>query len=106
MSKDYKGVSGFGVKLQVFDISRIIGREVSLGEVSVDDLVRAISDERVSVKEAGDLWSGPGDYYLVVPGLTLSEVYFNAPQYAEAMEELGFDVDIDELRLVSDYVIT
>ena len=87
-------------------LSTVMGHEVKSSDVSIDDLEDKIHDKRILVKDSGNLWTEPGDFYLVIPGATFSQVYYNGPAYAEAMKELGIEVDLENLALVSDVLIS
>ena len=109
MGIDYCGVGGIGIEIDDDMKELISNKYYSKNEMDEDDddyeevyFSEILDDAGIEYSEAGCSYSGDLNYYLLVDGSTLLEVQNNTEEFIKKLKDIGINITIEDLQVVSD----
>ena len=107
MSVDYDGVGGIGILLTDEIIEKLMDGNLFTKEEWDNDKYECVERLNVSYQTAGNAYSGDTHFYLLVEGSTLAEINYNADEFINwLVNNLGFNIDYNDLMVISDIYVS
>tara|TARA_R110000744_G_scaffold281118_2_gene393060 strand:- start:154 stop:498 length:345 start_codon:yes stop_codon:yes gene_type:complete len=110
MGVDYSGIGGIGIELTDDMKEMISDKYYSVNNIDEDDddyeniyFSEILDDSGLEYSEAGsEGYGGEGRYYLLVDGNTLLEVQNNTDEFIKNLKNVGIEITIEDLQVISD----
>lgn len=110
MGISYDGVGGIGIELTEEIIQKLIAANIFTEEEWEDDYytcLDTIGDTwGVLFGTGGSHYSGDLNHYIFVDGSNLKEIMENYPNFLEKLKNVGVELSIEDLKLISDYSVS
>ncbi len=106
MGTSYIGVGGIGIKITKGIVQKFIDNGHFTQEEWNGDFDECLYKIDLEYKRSGNFYCGErGPIYVFVPGNNLKEINENAEQFIENFKKFGVEISIEDLKVVSDYLI-
>jgi hypothetical protein len=106
MGIDYSGVCGIGVKVNDEIVDKFIENNIFDRGDWEDDPDYCLEKANFIYGAAGSYYSGEVCYYLFVDGANLAGINKNAPAFVDSLSKLGISIDVDDLIMIEDILVS
>ena len=105
MGVDHSSVGGIGIKFTE-DMKQTMIDESLFTEDEWDDSSEECMEEiGIPYNQAGNSYSGNIEYYFIVNGETLEDVNNNADGFVSKFKKYGINLSVNELKVISEYLV-
>jgi hypothetical protein len=106
MSIDYEGVGGIGIKLTDDLIKKLIEKNIFTKDEWKEDAYECLERLNIYYQQAGNVFIGIYDWYLMVDGYNLKEINENVDQFIiDIKNKIGIDLTLSDLKVIEDCFI-
>ena len=102
MGVDFDGVGGVGILFTDEMMDKAIAKGKFTREEWEDDPCGCIETLEMLYATAGSAYTGNEWRYLFVSGETLPEVNDRAPAFISALADIGIEIGLEDLKIISD----
>ena len=106
MGVDYDAVCGIGVEVNDEIVDKFIENNIFDRGDWEEDPGYCLEKTNLGYGAAGSYYSGEVCYYLFVDGVNLAGINKNAPAFVDSLSKLGISIDVDDLIMIEDILVS